>query len=167
MHFRPFRWSSSEVMLDRWLLRGLNFFRMAFLFINYRWGWFILLGWVVSYWIRLKEKPLWMKIKLTATNNRTRLPRMTSEMVESVWANIGFFLSQLHSEVWIQVRRLERLHLKIFKKKLSTVFNKTCSYIYIYIYIYILSTLVKEFSVAACIIQISSKELGILVADRV
>ena len=38
---------------------------------------------------------------------------MTSESVESAWANIGFFLYQLDPEV----RRLESLPLKILKKK--------------------------------------------------
>ncbi len=51
---------------------------------------------------------------------------MTSEMVKSAWANIGFFLYQLDPEVRRLVRRLERLHLKILKKKQSTVFNETC-----------------------------------------
>ena len=63
---------------------------------------------------------------------------MTSEMGKSSWANIGYFLYQLDPEV----RRLERLHMKILKKKLSTIFNQACldndllpRYIYI-IYIY-------------------------------
>ena len=51
---------------------------------------------------------------------------MTSEMVKSAWANIGFFLYQLDPEVRRRVRRLEPLHLKILKKKQSTVFNQTC-----------------------------------------
>ena len=48
---------------------------------------------------------------------------MTSEMVESVWANTGFFLYQFDPEVRRQVRRLERLRLKILKKKQFAVFN--------------------------------------------
>ena len=56
---------------------------------------------------------------------------MTSEMVESAWANIGFFLYQLDPEVRRLVRRLECLHLKILKKKQSAVVNQT--YIYILI----------------------------------
>ena len=56
---------------------------------------------------------------------------MTNEMVESAWDNIGFFLYQLDPEVK-KLLRFERLHLKIFKKKQSTVFNQTCLYIYIY-----------------------------------
>ena len=56
------------------------------------------------------------------------IPKMTSKMVESAWANIGFFFYQLDAEV----RRLECLHLKILIKKQSTGFNQTCFYIYIY-----------------------------------
>ena len=58
----------------------------------------------------------------------------------------GFFLYQMEPEVRRLVRRLERLHLKILKKKQFVVFNQTCLdnelppkytiYIYIYIYIY-------------------------------
>ena len=62
-------------------------------------------------------------IKLTAANDQTRLPKMTSGMVERAWANIGFFLYQLDPEVRRLVRRLERVHLLIFKKKLSAVSN--------------------------------------------
>ena len=40
-----------------------------------------------------------MNTKLTATNNLTRPQKMTSEMVESVWVNVGFFLYQLDSNV--------------------------------------------------------------------
>ena len=59
---------------------------------------------------------------------------MTSEKVESVWACIGYFLYQLHPDMRRLVRNLERLYLKILKKKQSAVFNHI--YIYIYIYIY-------------------------------
>ena len=48
---------------------------------------------------------------------------MTCEMVESVWANIRFFLDQLDPEV----RRLELLHSKILEKKESGLFSLTCS----------------------------------------
>ena len=68
-------------------------------------------------------------------------------MVESAWANIGFFFYQLDPEVRRLVRRLECFHLNIFKKKQSAVFNQTCldndllpqytTYVCIYIYIYI------------------------------
>ena len=47
--------------------------------------------------------------------------------------NIGFILYQINPEVRKLVRRLERLHLNILKKKQFTVFNQP--YIYIYIYI--------------------------------
>ena len=47
---------------------------------------------------------------------------MTSEMVESAWANIGGFL-HLDPEIRRIVRRFERLHLKIIKKMQSVVFN--------------------------------------------
>ena len=66
---------------------------------------------------------------------------MTSEMVESAWASIGYFLHQLDQDI----RRLEHLQLKILKKKESMVFNQTCLdndllpkyVIYIYTYRYI------------------------------
>ena len=71
---------------------------------------------------------------------------MTSEMVESTWACIGFFLQHLDPDIRKITRRLVHLHLKILKKKQSVVFNRTCLdndllpkytiYIYIYIYIY-------------------------------
>ena len=38
---------------------------------------------------------------------------MTSEMVESSWASIGYFLYQLNPDI----KRLECLHLKILKKE--------------------------------------------------
>ena len=38
---------------------------------------------------------------------------MTSEMVESTWATIGYFLYQLDPDIRRVVRRLEYLHLKI------------------------------------------------------
>ena len=62
---------------------------------------------------------------------------MTSEVVESAWANIRCVLYQLDSDIRRLVRRLERLHLIIQKKNnQSTICNLTCLYIYIYIYIY-------------------------------
>ena len=42
---------------------------------------------------------------------------MTSEMIESAWANIGFFLYQLDLEVRRLARRFECLYLKILKKE--------------------------------------------------
>ena len=51
--------------------------------------------------------------------------------------------------------------------------KKCCLYIYIYIYIYIymlpmgVSSLAKELSAAASVMQSASKELSTLVADRV
>ena len=44
-------------------------------------------------------------------------------MVESPWANKGFFLYKIDPEIRRQIRRLERLHLKILKKKQSSVFK--------------------------------------------
>ena len=44
---------------------------------------------------------------------------MTSEIVNSAWANIEFFVYQRD----LVVRRLKCLHLKILKKKQSLVFN--------------------------------------------
>ena len=72
-------------------------------------------------------------IKLTIFKTTYNLlPRkMTSEMVESAWANKGFFLHHLGPEIRRIVRRLEHLHLKIIKKRQSVVFNRIC-YIYIY-----------------------------------
>ena len=63
---------------------------------------------------------------------------MTSKIVESAWANIGFFLYQLDTEIRKLVRRLECLNLKILKKKRCAIFNQTCC-VCIYIYIYIIS----------------------------
>ena len=56
---------------------------------------------------------------------------MTSEMVESASANIGFLLDQLDPEVRRLLKKLERFHLKILKKKNSAVFNKLETYKYI------------------------------------
>ena len=42
---------------------------------------------------------------------------MTTVMVESAWANIGFIILQLEPEVRRLERRGEHLHLKIYKKK--------------------------------------------------
>ena len=60
---------------------------------------------------KLKKKKVTpnKNIEFTATNHLTRPPKMTSEMVESVWANIGFFRYQLDTEVRSLMRRLERL----------------------------------------------------------
>ena len=65
-------------------------------------------------------------MKFTATNDVTPLPKMTTKMMESTWANIGFFLYQHDPDIRRLVRRLECLYLKILKKKQSTVFNQTC-----------------------------------------
>ena len=80
------------------------------------------------------------------TNNLILSPKMIREMVESAWANIVFFLHHLDPEIGRRVRRLKRLHLKIIKKRLSVVFNRTCPDnkllpIYIYIYIRIMDTI--------------------------
>ena len=53
---------------------------------------------------------------------------MTRKMVESSWANIGFFLYQFDPDIRRLARRLKRLHLKILKKKQSAVINQTCSW---------------------------------------
>ena len=60
-----------------------------------------------------KIKATLLNIKLIATNDLTGVPKITSEMVESAWPNIGFFLYQFDPEVRRRVRRLERLYLKI------------------------------------------------------
>ena len=75
-------------------------------------------------WIKLVTKKPY--ISPSATNNLTQSLKMTSEMVESPQANIGFFLYQLD----LDVRKLKHLHL-ILKKKQSMVFNQTCLEIYI------------------------------------
>ena len=68
---------------------------------------------------------------------------MTKEIVESAWANIGFFLHHLDPEIRRKVRRLECPHLKIIKKCQSVVFNRTCLFVCLslslslYIYMYI------------------------------
>ena len=51
---------------------------------------------------------------------------MTSKMFESTWVNIGFFLYQFDPEVRRLMGRIGCLHLKILKKKQSSVFNQTC-----------------------------------------
>ena len=51
---------------------------------------------------------------------------MTSEMDESAWVSMGCFLHHLDPGIKYIARRLERLHLKILKKKQSTIFNQTC-----------------------------------------
>ena len=48
---------------------------------------------------------------------------MTSEMAKSACTYIGFFHYQLDPDM----RRLERLHLMILKRKQSVVFNQICS----------------------------------------
>ena len=65
----------------------------------------------------------------------------TSEMVESAWDSMGHFLYYLEPDIRKITRRLERLHLKIFKRNQSAVFNQTCldndlalKYIHIYIF---------------------------------
>ena len=67
-------------------------------------------------------------------NYLTLPPKMTSEMVESAWANIGFFFHHLDPEIPRIVRRLEHLHVKIIKERQSVLFNRTSLSIYIYIY---------------------------------
>ena len=56
------------------------------------------------------------RYKIIQTNNLTLPLKMTSEMVESAWANIGFFLHHFDLEIRIIVRFV-RLHLKIIKKE--------------------------------------------------
>ena len=82
----------------------------------------MLLGWVVGLVIEY------------ATNNLTQHLKTTSEMVESAWAPIVHFFYHLDSDIRKITLRLERLHLKILKRKQSAVFNRTCLFIYIYIY---------------------------------
>ena len=48
--------------------------------------------------------------KLTATNNLTQPLKMTSEMVETSWARIQYFLHHLDPDVRKITRKLERLH---------------------------------------------------------
>ena len=65
-------------------------------------------------------------------------PNMTSEMVEGTWANIGVFLHNLNPEMRRIVRRLERLQLKIIKKRQSLYISFSPSLsLSLYIYIYI------------------------------
>ena len=47
-------------------------------------------------------------------------------MVESAWASIGYYLHYLVPDIRKITRRLERLDLKILKKKQSAVFDQTC-----------------------------------------
>ena len=58
-----------------------------------------------------------MKLTIFQTTNKlTLLPKMTSEMVESAWANMGGFLHHLDPEIRRIVRRFECLHLNNHKK---------------------------------------------------
>ena len=59
---------------------------------------------------------------------------MASEIVESAWASMGRFLPHLRQDIRKIARRLERLQLKILKKKHLRSLTKQ-AYIYIYIYI--------------------------------
>ena len=111
-------------------------------------------------------KPLRINIKLTATNDLTRPPKVTCEIVDSAWANIGFFLYHLVSiqyiYIYIYIRKLEInstvwkctdtkktqdiqrmiLFSKILPPKKPETFNVGKYFyihfhLYIYIYIYI------------------------------
>ena len=64
---------------------------------------------------------------LLPTNDLTRPLKMTSEMVESAWANIESFLNQLKPEVRRLVRRRED-----FKKETNPQYSTKPVYIYIY-----------------------------------
>ena len=61
-------------------------------------------------------------IKLTATNDLTQPPKMTSEMIKSAWANKGFFLYQLDPD---KVSEMTNVFTKRFLKKI-VLFNQTC-----------------------------------------
>ena len=73
-----------------------------------------------------KKKP--QKALLINTNktqsckNLTNPPKMTTEMVESVWANMGYFLHHLDPNIREIRKKQKRLHLKILKMKQSMVF---------------------------------------------
>ena len=78
-------------------------------------------------YIKKKKKKKKKKEKATPNKHKTHSDKQSNtnlericKLVESAWANIGFFLYQLDPEV----RRLECLHhhLKILKKKQSAVF---------------------------------------------
>ena len=73
--FRPFRWSSSGVVLNCWLFEKI----VSFIFIRNK----LLMGLVHS--VRIK-------FTIFQTTNKLTLPlKMTGEMVESAWVNIVFF----------------------------------------------------------------------------
>ena len=61
-------------------------------------------------------------------------------MVENTRASTGNFLYHLNPDLRKIIRRLERLHLKILKRKYSAVFNRTClhthTHTHTHIYIY-------------------------------
>ena len=60
---------------------------------------------------------------------------------------MGYFLYHLDPDIRKIRRRLERLHLKILKRKQAVVFNQTCldnDLLRIYIYIYIWSVTGNE-----------------------
>ena len=77
-----------------------------------------------------------------ATNDLTQSPNLTNEMIESAWANIGFFLYQLDPELRRLVRRLERLHLK---KRNNQWYSTKSVYIYSFIYIkHIITTILEH-----------------------
>ena len=82
-----------------------------------------------------KKKPLRINIKLTATNNLTWPPKMTSKMVRSAWARVLSLPTWPRSKKTSEKTWTSSLEDFFFKKQ-SAVFNQTCLYIYIYIYIY-------------------------------
>ena len=62
---------------------------------------------------------------------------MTSEMVESAWISMGYYLHYLDQDIRKLTRSLERLHLKVWKgNNYWSLTEYIRWYIYIYIYIY-------------------------------
>ena len=63
--------------------------------------------------------------------------QLISTIVERVWARMGYFLHHLDPDIRKMIRKLERLHLKILKRKLSLHLRQNMLKWYIYIYIYL------------------------------
>ena len=61
--------------------------------------------------------------KIHSSKRSYTTPKLIGEMVECTGANIGYFIYQLDPDVRRLVKRLERLHSKILKRKQSALFN--------------------------------------------
>ena len=83
-----------------------------------------------------KYKPLQISINKSHNKKQSNTtPEDDLRNGRKCLAYLGYFLHQLEPDIRRLVRRRERLHSKIKKKKQSVVYNQMGLYIYIYIYI--------------------------------